>query len=138
MDHLEGSLITNTIISQVSEFTAYILSSVIYLYLGPKPAFLSMYLLSVIGSGMLIKFWTDVSLIPIFITMAKFGISACFNMVFIASVELVPTLFTASAFGFCNVSARMVTMMSSLVAELPYPVPLVVNMIVALIAAVAS
>ena len=113
-------------------------SSFIYLYMGPKYAFLSCYLLSAVGSGLLTAFWTNESLIPVFISMAKFGMATCFNMVFIASVQLVPTLFAASAFGFCNVAARTVTMMSSLVANLDYPTPLVVNIVVALCAAVAS
>lgn len=47
-----------------------------------------------------------------------------FNMVFIASVELIPTIFAATVFGYANVVARLVTMMSSIIAEKEYPLPI--------------
>ena len=87
---------------------------------------------------MLMMYWTSISLIPIFIVFAKFGISAAFNMTFIASVQLIPTIIAASVFGYCNMVARTITILSPLVAEIVYPVPLVINICAAFLALVAS
>ena len=76
--------------------------------------------------------------IPVFVAMSKFGISACFNMVFISVVQLTPTMFTASIFGFCNVTARMVTVLAPEIIELPNPTPIIINVICAGIAAFFS
>lgn len=70
--------------------------------------------------------------------MAKFGISAAFNNSFIASVQLTPALYQASIFGFNNMSARLVTVLAPEVAEIEGVTPLLINIIVAGIAAVAS
>ena len=94
--------------------------------------FVSMFFLSITGSSLLILFWTNVALLPVFITMAKFGISAAFNMIFIASVQLIPTIVAASVFGYCNVLARSMTVLSPIVAELDYPLPLYINIFAAL------
>ena len=70
--------------------------------------------------------------------MAKFGISAAFNMVFLASVQLIPTIVAASVFGYCNVLARAITVLAPIVAELDYPLPLYINIFAAISAAITS
>ena len=97
-----------------------------------------MFFISILGSILLMIYWTSLELIPIFIVLAKFGISASFNITFIASVQLIPTIIAASVFGYCNTVARTITILSPLVAEISYPVPLVINICAALFAVIAS
>ena len=80
------------------------------------------------GIVLLTFFYDDLDLIPVFIIMGKYGISATFNMVFIAYMQLIPTIFVSSVFGIGNFSARLLTAFSPLFAELQYPIPLVLNM----------
>ena len=138
MKNVKGSLIANTLASQGAEFFADVFSGVIYNSLGARKSFLTSYFVSIIGSLLLLKFIDNTNLIFLFIIMAKFGISSAFTISFIASVQLIPTIFAASVFGYCNVSARIVTMMSSLVAELDEPTPLIVSASSAFGAAVVS
>ena len=49
-----------------------------------------------------------------------------------------PTIFATTAFGLSNTVGRMTTIMSSLVSEIEFPVPLIIMIIVALMAAVVS
>lgn len=37
-----------------------------------------------------------------------------------------PTLFAASAFGICNLTARIFTIFAPLVAEIPAPLPMII------------
>ena len=83
---IEGTIVRNTLISQFAECTADLSSAFIYMFLGPKLGLFSMYTLSAAGSALLIAFFHNDNLIPYFIIMAKFGISGCFNMVFVLSV----------------------------------------------------
>ena len=95
-------------------------------------------MVSILGSTLLILYWDNKDYILLLIIAAKFGISSEFNKSFIASIELIPALVAASVFGYCNVAARIVTMGSSVVAEIEYPTPLVVSIVSASTAAVVS
>ena len=59
-------------------------------------------------------------------------------MSFIASIQLVPAIFAATIFGYCNVTARILTMGSSVIAETDYPYPLIIVITAASTAAVVS
>jgi hypothetical protein len=45
-------------------------------------------------------------------------------MSFISVVQIIPSIFSASVFGYCNVAARIMTMTSSIIAEMEYTIPL--------------
>lgn len=112
MGRVKGSLVLNTIFSQAAEMSANYLSMFIYAFLGAKLGFLSMFVLSIVGSILLIIFFSNLTLLPVFIICAKFGIAASFNMCFMGFVQLIPTIFSTRVFGFCNVLARTVTVLS--------------------------
>jgi len=95
-------------------------------------------LIGICGSVLLLIYWENKDYILYLILAAKFGMSSAFNMSFIASIELIPAIFAASIFGYCNVIARLVTMGSSVVAELDYPTPLIVTIASASTAALVS
>ena len=122
----------------MAELLANIISGVIYAKFGPRLGFTSMYLLSIVGSLFLVKYWTKTDLIPLFITLSKFGVSASFNMCFLAFIKLIPTMFCTSVFGLCNVLARITTMLAPLIAEQDYPTPLVANILSLAVAVGAS
>jgi hypothetical protein len=83
-------------------------------------------------------YWENIDAILFLIISAKLGISSAFNMSFIASIQLIPAIFAASVFGYCNVLARIITMGSSVIAEMDYPAPLIVVISAASSAAIAS
>lgn len=119
------------------------MSGFLYIKMGTRFGLSFSFLFSMAGSIVLIfitkmDIATQVTLIPVFISMAKFGIAAAFNMCFIASVQLIPTLHTATAFGICNMAARSMTVLSPEVAEIGGIVPLLLNIGVAGIAAFSS
>ena len=138
MGQVQGTLVKNTIVSQSAEVAADLASGLIYLWIGPKWTFSSLFLLSVLGSTLLIFYWDNVELIPVFIVMAKLGINGTFNCCFVASIELMPTIFSASAFGLCNVTARTATILSPIIAQMNYPTPLIINISVASFAGFCS
>ena len=129
MKKVQGSIVVNTISNQVSEVSADILSGFYYVYAGPIRGFQSMFMLSIIGTVLLLIYWDNVDLIPVFVLIAKFGVSANFNMVYIASVALIPPLFASSVWGINNTVARLCSMLAPEIAELAYPTPLIISLI---------
>lgn len=61
---------------------------------------------------------------PFFVVLAKFGISGGFVLCYASTVEVFPTLFCATALGFCNFFARVLTILAPEIAEREPPLPM--------------
>jgi hypothetical protein len=68
----------------------------------------------------------DGSLVPVMILGAKFGISSTFNLAYLANVYLYPPTLSSTAFGICNIFARVATIVAPLLTEIKDPVPMAV------------
>lgn len=138
MKYIKGSLVINTIISATTEVLARLTGGLIFFKFGPKLSFASMFTLSSIGTVLLMFFWSYEAAVPVFIILSKFGITACYTMVFVAGVTMVPTIFAATVFGIVNACARVVTTSSSIAAELEYPTPLIISLGITLFGLIVS
>ena len=98
-----------------------------------------MYTLSAVGSLCLLLFWSGSPyLILCFIVLAKLGITSAFNMAFIGFIQLIPTILCSTVFGFCNVPARVATVLSSQVAEIDHTTAIAINLGFVTLSIVAS
>lgn len=86
LKNLPGSIIVNTISAQMSDFIAVILGGLVFNRFGPKMTFVVMYSFIAVGSLFLVKYWHDLSMVPVFIFVAQFGASANLNNICTASV----------------------------------------------------
>ena len=107
LKYLPGNIYNNGMASSGSELLAYALSGVVYKFLKIRLSFVFSFSVGLFG-GLLILFLgkKDESWMPIFVIFAKFGISMGFALVYIATEQLFPTLFCATAFGICNLFSR--------------------------------
>ena len=71
------------------------------------------------------------------VMLANFGTNVCFNTVYALTPRVFPTLFAASAFGICNVFARVFSSMSSLFAGMEQPTPMILFTVMAVVACLA-
>ena len=119
MKVVPGNLVYLTMVSQLSDAVANFQSGFLYKKTGPRLGFFSMFTLSSVGSLCLLLLWNQSPyLILCFIILAKLGITSAFNMAFISFMQLIPTILCSTVFGFCNVTARVATVLSSQVAEI--------------------
>lgn len=90
------------------------LSGVIYFKIGARLGLSFSLIFSMIGSIVLVYLFkiNNQEYIPIFISVGKMGIAAALNMCFIANMQLIPTIFSATIFGLCNVMARLMTILA--------------------------
>ena len=54
------------------------------------------------------------------------GISGVFGLVYVATPQMFPTVLAASAFGICNMFARLSAVISPEVSELHDPIPMTI------------
>ena len=129
-----GSLVENTIFSEIAEFISKFIAAWFFYKFGPRHSFSILWSITLFGSILLLVFWTNLDMIPYLVLLSKCGCSGSFSLAYLGSMNLIPTIFSSSLFGFSNCMARGVTMVSPLIAELPYPVP---NLIIILASGVA-
>lgn len=138
LKYIDGSIYTNTIVSAVSEVSAYLISGVLYNKLGTRLSFIIYFLIAIVGSILLISLSsTYVYLVPVFVLGSKFGISASFNCVYLAN-SLFPPLYASTTLGIFNFFARMAAMLSPPVAEIPAPTPMIIYSSICMGAAIVS
>eukprot|EP00347_Sterkiella_histriomuscorum_P016560 403352729 len=126
LKYIEGDFFINSIVASLVEVPAYILSGILYQKLGIKFVLTFSFGVSIVGSILLIIFFDQIKLIPVFILLARFGVASTFNICYLANSQIFPTIFSGTAFGICNIFAKLATIISPLLAEVDRPVPMTV------------
>ena len=113
LKYLPGDIFDNSIASAFAQSLGIIISGVFTKFFNKKQALIISYAISFVG-GLLILFFgeSSVSLMPFFVGVARIGISAGFNLIYLMNAEVFPTLFAATAMGICNLLARIITILS--------------------------
>ena len=95
--------------------------------------------MAIAGSVSLLILGDDhVDLIPVFILLAKCGVSATFNICYLANAQIFPAIFSGTAFGICNIGAKLATIFAPLVAEVDPPIPMILFTCTAFLAGIIS
>ncbi len=127
LKYLPGDIYNNSLSSSGTDLIASICGGAMYSKLGIKKSFTLLWGISTVGGLIIIFLGADATFwMPVFVVITKFGISACFIIVYVATVDVFPTLFAATALGFCNFFARVLTIVAPQVAERPPPLPMIV------------
>ena len=129
LKYFPGNVYVNSSFSTISEVIAYFLIGIIFRKYGVKIAFIVSFGTAAVGGvGILLyeictHFYSDNPttppgwIFPSLVLLAKFGISAGFNVVYVANPYMFPLLFASTAMGFCNFLARASTIFAPIVAE---------------------
>ena len=125
-------------ISSASEVVAYGVSGLIIKRFGLKLSFFVCFIISFIGGIFYIFFGYIDNLVPVLILGAKFGVASTFNSAYLANALLYPTTLVGTAFGICNMAARLATIVAPELAEVDAPIPMTVFTILAGVAAIAT
>ncbi len=127
LKYLPGDVFNNSMASSGAELLGNVAGGVLLSKLGIRFAFSSTFIVSTFG-GLLILFFgiSNPNLMPLFMAFVKFGVASGFVIVYVSTVDLFPTLFCATALGFCNFFARLVTIMAPVVAEKSGLLPIIV------------
>ena len=112
LKYIDGDIYTNTIVSSVSEVSAYLITGALYEKIGTKISFIGSFIIAIVGSMFLITLEDKFPLfMPIMILGSKFGISGSFNVVYLAN-GLFPPIYASTTFGLCNFFSRLASMLA--------------------------
>lgn len=127
--------------SSFSELVAYAVGGVLFEKLGVKLSLFICFSSSALGGFLILLRGLDNQNSAWFLVIflfVKFGISATYNINYAANSYFFPTLFKATAMGFCFFLASFFTAFSYLVAGLEQPAPMIVFTCLTSLAAVMS
>ena len=127
--------------SSVSDIIANVISAIVFERVGIRGTLSAANAWSTLG-GVVVLFyglhhqqsWT----FPIIVMLTKFGVSITFNVLYISHSTLFPVLFAATALGMCNFIARLFSALSSLLAEMEEPLPMIVFSIITCLTCILS
>jgi hypothetical protein len=60
------------------------------------------------------------------VLFAKGGVKTTFNVCFFANAQIFPAIFAGTAFGICNLVAKIATIFSPYMAEVNPPIPMII------------
>lgn len=138
LKYIPGNIYVNTSISSISEIIAYVFSGSLMKILGTKVSYLIAWAVAILGGVLMVCFSNVDAAMGVFVLLSKFGVSFSFNNSYLATPMMFPVSLTATAFGLCNMVARLSTILSPVVAEFPFPSPMIVFTIVCIIAFVLT
>ncbi len=75
-------------------------------------------------------------MMPFFLILTRGGAGGLLAICYVATASMFPTLFSASAFGICNIAARSFTIFAPQIAEMAAPKPMLFLCLVSGFAAV--
>jgi hypothetical protein len=132
MKNIKGNIFLNTFSSSLSELPSIIISGIMYKKLGIKFTLVFWFSVSLCGGIPLLFFGNNhVDLIPIFVLFSKARVTATFNMCYLANAQIFPAIFAGTAFGICNIGAKLTTILAPLIAEVNPPLPMILFCITA-------
>jgi len=110
---------TTAIFSSISELIGIAAGGSLYSQLGLKVSLSMSFSLAFVGAILIIMYGLahqDSYLFPLFVLIAKLGISSAFNILYVSHNDVFPVLFAATALGLANFVTRIFTGLSPILA----------------------
>ena len=126
-------------VSASTDIPVCILGGLLYHKLGIKITLFIAFTMSILGSVSILTLGnTYPEFVSIMVSFAKGGGKISFDVCYLANSTLFPAIFSGTAFGICNIAAKIATILSPLVAELDPPIPMTIFTIIAAVAVLLS
>ncbi len=102
------------------------ISGFLYTSIGPKPAFIAAFSLAFTGAVLYLSLAKNhEDIVPFILILGKFGLSAAFNLVYVAN-SIFPTVYATTTMGICSIFARITTIFAPMIAEAEDPIPMII------------
>jgi hypothetical protein len=116
-----------------------LVAGILYQKLGLKISLCGAFILAALG-GLSIAIFSipHPEIVPIMVLFAKGGVKMTFNICYFANSQIFPCIFAGTAFGICNLGAKIATIFSPYMAEVDPPLPMIIFTILAVMSAILS
>ena len=131
MKYLPGNIFVNTLVSSSMDIPAAIVGGILYSKYGVRLTLPIFYIISVTGSISLI-FFGGMSTVTdsILVMLTRLGVGTALALCYLANAGIFPAIFAGTAFGLCNIGAKLCTILAPLLAEVDKPVPMIIFSVV--------
>ena len=131
MKYLPGNIFVNTIVSSILDIPILIGMGFMYHKYGMRVALPIGCAMSLAGSIPLVFLGNiEGAAATVFVLLARCGVKVALDLCYIANSTIFPAIFAGTAFGLCNIGAKLFTILSPMIAELDKPVPMIIFSIV--------
>ena len=118
--YLPGDVFDNVIALNISDVAANLMAAVILNQVNLRYAICFTSIIILVG-GILISCAPPTTIMmPFFLIITRSGANGLFAICYVATASMFPTLFSASAFGICNIVARSFCIFAPQVAEIAH------------------
>lgn len=127
--HFPGHITLNVLVLMGTDVPASILSGFLFSRYPVKTLFLIFYAMqSIAGISilLLVKSSSPMWLFPVLVSIARFGDTSCYAGIWIAHPRMFPTLFSVTSMGVASFFSRGFVILAPMVAEIAYPIPIIV------------
>lgn len=139
LKYIPGNIFNNNLMSAITDIPIAMLGGYVYHRFGVKTALTGAFTLAVTG-GVLILIFSEANpdFVPYMLSLAKGGIKITFDICYLANSIIFPTIFAGTAFGLCNLGAKIATILAPMLAEVDPPVPMIVFSLMAALGGIVS
>ena len=140
--YFPGNIYTIITLSTIADCSAAIISGILATYLGNKKTIAIFFTVgATAGSIYLVTMSSGLAtayIINVCVMLAKFGSSGAFNISFVVVPEFFDPSYRSTVFGISNTVARVFSILSSMVAEMAEPWPMLLYLIFCVASIVAA
>lgn len=127
LKYIHGNIYVNSIVSSVADMIAYSVSGYLFSKLKVKKSLLIYWTVAFVG-GIVLLILEGVNandyLVATFVMISRLGMSSSFNTVYLSTPYLFPVIYCSTCMGIFNFWARLVAVVSPVIAEIDYPIPM--------------
>ena len=138
LKYFPGNLFENAVYFALSDLVAFVSAGTILKYTSTSTTIRIGAVMALLGSGSYLIAYTNLSLVPITLSLARIGQSIMFNTSIISVGRLFSTNLVSTAYGFVNLASHIFACLSPFAAELTPPIPFFVFILLILIGIVST
>ena len=143
MKYVSDNIFVATLTSCLGDIPLSIGGGFLYHHLGPKYA-MPIFLGVAISGSISLATWAapskglGITIMSILVLFTRSGIKCTFDSCYLANSTIFPAIFAGTAFGLCNIGAKLVTIFSPVMAEITPPTPMIIFSCLAALGLVAA
>ena len=143
MKYVSNNIFVATLTSCLGDIPLSIGGGFLYHHLGPKYA-MPIFLASAILGSLSLATWAapdkklNIVIMSILVLFTRSGIKCTFDSCYLANATIFPAIFAGTAFGLCNIGAKLVTIFAPVMAEITPPTPMIIFSALSAMALVAA
>jgi len=139
--YVPGNFENNVLVMTSTDIIASLSAGALLGHFSAKNLFASYATMSAFAGASILMFVdpaTPTWYVPFLVGLSRFGVVSSFTTIYLTHPSFFPTLFAVTSMGISNFAARLIVILAPLIAEVAYPLPIVIVTILQVVACVSA